>query len=394
MTSWRGTGHLDLQLMRDERPPIHVVAICVLKWQCNPMARAPVAVSRGGSGGRAAVDDVIIEVKHGVAGLRNVRVGLMQLGYDISQRPRARGYLVLPDTTITFDRLRDEWMRATSIFQPDLIARINLCVRRGDTFVGFRGEELAPAIQRVLAKYLSANSPPETSRPSRGDASFVVLKVLIQHWLTQGGPVTTRWLSDAAGYSYPTVASALAGLGSLIERQSDRRVRLRWFPRDQFSRLVAVSERARRTIRFADRSAQPRTPEAHLRRLEKVRPPNVAIGGILGSAHYFPELDLVGVPRLDLSQHSTGGAPDLTFVEKLDPALKVVDDPLEPAIVVVHQVRHANSLFTARESGLQWADPVECLLDLHEAHLDAQATQFLKALERARPKVAGPKAAA
>jgi hypothetical protein len=37
---------------------------------------------------------------------------------------------------------------------------------------------------------------------------------------------------------------------------------------------------------------------------------------------------------------------------------------------------------------------VDCLLDLHEAHLDAQATQFLRALERTRPKVAGPKAAA
>jgi hypothetical protein len=31
-----------------------------------------------------------------------------------------------------------------------------------------------------------------------------------------------------------------------------------------------------------------------------------------------------------------------------------------------------------------WADQVECLLDMHEAHLDAQATSFLKALERDR----------
>lgn len=357
------------------------------------MRPARVTAKRTLSRVRAATDDVIVEVKHGVAGLRSVRVGLMQLAYDISQRPKARGYLVLPDTTITFDRLGDEWIRATSVFQPDLVARMNLFVRRGDAFVGIPRQDLAPSVQKLLAKYLSAKSPPETSRQSRGDASFVVLKILIHHWLTQGGPVTTRWLSDTTGFSYPTVAGALAGLGSLIERQSDRRVRLRWFPRDQFSRLVAVSERARGTVRFADRSAQPRTPEAHLRRLEKLRPPNVAVGGVLGAAHYFPELDLAGIPRLDLSQHATGGSPDLAFVEKLDPALKLVDDPLEPATVVVHQVRHANSLFTGREGGLQWADPVECLLDLHEAHLDGQATQFLKALERGRPKVAGPKAA-
>jgi hypothetical protein len=97
-------------------------------------------------------------------------------------------------------------------------------------------------------------------------------------------------------------------------------------------------------------------------------------------------VDLGGVPRLDLSQHGSG-RPDLGFIEKLDPALKRVDDPLEPATVVVHQVRHATSLFQARKGGLHWADPVECLLDLHEARLDAQAAHFLKALERARPNV-------
>lgn len=358
------------------------------------MARTRVAAKRPGSGVPPPADDVIIELKRGVAGLRSVHVGLMQLASEVSQRPKAHGYLVVPDTTITFERLGDEWMRAMSVFQPDLVKRMSLCVRRGVAFVGFPDEELDPGVQKLLAKYLTAKSAPEASRPSRGDASFVVLKILIHHWLTQGGPVTTRWLSDTTGFSYPTVAGALAGLGSLIERQSDRRVLLRWFPRDQFARLVAVSERARRTVRFADRSAQPRTPEAYVRRLEKLRPTNVAIGGVIGAAHYFSELDLAGVPRLDLSQHSSDGSPDLAFVEKLDPALKPVDDPLEPATLVVHQVRHANSLFTVREGGLHWADPVECLLDLHEAHLDGQATQYLKALERTRPKVSGPKAAA
>jgi len=52
------------------------------------MARA-----RAGSGLRAPADDVIIEVKRGVAGLRSVRVGLMQLAFEVSQRPKARGYL-------------------------------------------------------------------------------------------------------------------------------------------------------------------------------------------------------------------------------------------------------------------------------------------------------------
>jgi len=234
---------------------------------------------------------------------------------------------------------------------------------------------------------VAAARPHAASRPARGDASFVVLKVLLHHWLTDGQPVTTDWLAQTSGYSYPTVANAVSALGSLIERQSDRRIRLRWFPRDQFARLLAISDHARGTVRFADRSAQPRDPETHVRRLEKLNPPDLAIGGVLGAAHHFPGLDLVGAPRLDLSQHSAGRRLDLRFIEKLDPALKRLDDPLEPASVVVHQVRHADALFTTREGGLQWADPVECLLDLHEAHLDAQATQFIKALERERPSM-------
>jgi hypothetical protein len=79
------------------------------------------------------------------------------------------------------------------------------------------------------------------------------------------------------------------------------------------------------------------------------------------------------------------GCLNLEFIEKLDPALKRIEDPLEPANVVVHAVRHADALFTPREGGLFWADPVECLLDLYDAHLEAQAAEFLRALQNARP---------
>jgi hypothetical protein len=75
---------------------------------------------------------------------------------------------------------------------------------------------------------------------------------------------------------------------------------------------------------------------------------------------------------------------NLSFIEKLDPALKREADPLKTANVIVHIVRDANPLFEPREGGLLWADPVECLLDLHEARLKDLATQFLTALQRNR----------
>jgi hypothetical protein len=180
------------------------------------------------------------------------------------------------------------------------------------------------------------------------------------------------------------VARALNKFGGFLARESDRRVSLRYFPQEEFSRLLANSNKVRSTIRFADHSGQPRSPEAHLRRLEKLNPQNVALGGVLGARHYYPDLDIVGTPLLDISVHCGEQHANLSFIEKLDPALKREGDPLKTANVVVHIVRDANPLFEPREGGLLWADPVECLLDLHEARLKGLATQFLNALGRNR----------
>ena len=201
--------------------------------------------------------------------------------------------------------------------------------------------------------------------------------------------ITTRPSSTSASNwdgCYPTVREALRRLGSVIKRQSDRRFELAYFPRDEWSGLVAVSNQARSTVRFADRSGQPRSPEAHLRRLEKLRVPNLAVAGVFGAKHFYPDLDLVGSPRLDLSFHCPGRHADLSFVERLDPALAKTEDTREPVSLVLHFVRRGTSLFELRPDGLLWADPVECLLELHDARLEPQAREFLNSFPAARGK--------
>jgi hypothetical protein len=332
----------------------------------------------------AEVGHWLIEVKIGVAGLRSVRMSLMQLAYALAERPDSEGILVLSDVAITRERLQREWQHATSVLRREMLDRLVLCIEEHGEISGIPRTP-DPETQRILLDVLEKERARAGPRLARANAAFVVLKILLHHWLTDGNPVTTYWLASTSGYSYPTVANVLHSLGSLIERGSDRRVRLRWFPYEEFVRLVALSYRARATVRYADRSGQPRSPESHLKRLEKLNPPGLAIGGVLGAKHYFPNLDLVGTPRLDISMHSPGRHMDLGFVEKLDPALKLVEDPLEPAGVVVHAVYHADALFVQREEGLQWADPVECLLDLYDARLEMQAKQFLDALREKRP---------
>ncbi len=333
----------------------------------------------------AEIGNHLIEVKVGLAGLRNLRASLVELAYAVADRPGFDGVLLLPDVAVTRERLEREWQLATSVFRPSVLDRLRLCIGDGAPFKGIPSDP-DEATQLSLAKVLAQQPAHPFAGRVRGDAHFVVLKVLLHQSLVSGGAVTTEWLMQTSGYSYPTIAGVLEKLGSLIERATDRRLRLKWFPREEFARLLSMSDGARATARFADRSGQPRSMELHVKRLERLAPKGIAIGGVLGAKYYAPGLDLVGVPRLDLSQHSGTRRLDLSFIRELDPALERIDDPLIPATVVVHAVRSADSLFTHREQGLNWADPVECLLDLHEARLDSQAAQLLDALQQWRPE--------
>lgn len=333
----------------------------------------------------AEVEHRLIEVKIGIAGLRNVRLGLMQLAYALTERPDSDGYLVLSDVEVTWERLEAEWKKAAAVLRPEHLARMTLCIEQEREIRGIPRTP-DPVTQRILLDVLGEQRAKHAPRQTRSDASFVVLKVLLHRWLAAGDFVTTDWLARSAGYSYPTVADVLMRLGKLIERGPKRRVRLRWFPREEWVRLISLSDKARSTLRFADRSGEPRSPEAHLARLEKMTPPRLAIGGVLGAKHYFPELDLVGTPRLDLSVQKYDRREIIELIRKLDPALQRVQDPREPANVVVHTIYHADSLFEPRlGGGLFWADPVECLLDLHDARLEFQASQLFDALRNRRP---------
>lgn len=341
-----------------------------------PATRSPRSRHRRDVDARVGHD--LIEVNFGVDALRTVRTSLMQVAYPLGEEPAAHGFVVLVDSPITAERLREEWGRAAAILRRDVLSRLSICIFENGRVTGIPHDPDAATLH-TLANVIKHER--EKTAPPRVDYSFVVTKILLLHWFTSGEPVTAEWLARTAGCSYPSVARVLRSLGSLIERTSDRRIVLRWFPREEFARLLATADRARSTVRFADNSGQPRSPESHVRRLVKLDPPGVAIGGVLGAKHYEPELDLVGTPRLDLSIHCPDRNIDLGFVQKLDPALQRVEDPLKPATIVVHAIRHANSFIIPRNGGLSWADPIECLLDLHEARLEMQAAQFLDRLQ-------------
>lgn len=282
---------------------------------------------------------------------------------------------------VTRERLEAEWDSARKTFRPEILARLSVAVILPDGKQFGFPHDPSSGVRASLRRFAEADARDiRLTRLRPPDYSFIIPKLLVHEWMMNRSPVTTRRLMQLAGCTYPTAAAALKRLGTLIVRASNRRVELREFPRGEWRRLLAMDADTRSVIVFADRSGQPRTPEALLRRLGKAWPRGVAVGGVIAARHYYPDLDLHGTPRLDLSVHCPGNEVDLAFVERLDPGLKRRMDADETAHLALHFVRHADPLFRPGADGLDLADPVECLLDLHEARLESQAHDFLQSL--------------
>ena len=54
----------------------------------------------------------------------------------------------------------------------------------------------------------------------------------------------------------------------------------------------------------------------------------------MGAHYYLPRIDLIGIPRLDLTVHNWDIRKVENFVRKLDPGLKQVEAGQMPQVVV------------------------------------------------------------
>lgn len=327
----------------------------------------------------AVMDDTVFEVLVETKDARRLRTTLMDLARVVSTSKKIRRViLVLEEPGITQSRLQEEWRGAASVIRPEIFRHLSAVIRQSGKWSGIPGPPAAsevPLLEEILQHELSRR-PAGASRSS--EAHYEILRVLINRWMLGRGPLSIGSLMEISGASHPTVSRSVERLEHCLTRHSDRSVELRIFPRDEWARLVAVSDDVRATVRFVDRSGQARSPESLLRRLSSLGRQDLAVGGVWGAKHHQPSLDLIGNPRLDLSIHSARKAADLSFVESLDPALEKATRRDESPTLVIHTIRRAESLFQPAENDLAWADPVECLLDLHEARLESQALGFLK----------------
>ncbi len=319
--------------------------------------------------------DTVVEVKADPHSFRSLRDGLLQLAYYLADKPDRRGLLLLGNPRLTDLALKNEWRLAEQTLKKNVLERLSIVAKRGNFIFTVAGE-IAPGLREQVDNMIAGEARiPEARSRAATEAVFLVL--LLQWFRRNKVAMTTQYLMQAVGCSYPTVAGALRRLGSWVQRESDRRIKLWGFPAEEWQRVVAARERVHPTIRYVDRSDQRRSPEELLKRAAGLDMGELAVGGVIAARHYYPQLDLRGTPRLDLTLHCSNAKADLSFVERLDPALERTDSTNEPVALAVHVLGTRGNFFTPVGDGLPLADEVDCLLSLHDARLDAQAKEFL-----------------
>lgn len=354
----------------------------------------PIDGIAGGYRADAVLGSWIFEVKRNLKDVRSLRDAVLVMAHVAASRQDRHAILILDQPGITAARVLEEWELFSRILDHGLKDRIAIV----GEIPGFGLDWLAGDLPGDFADWKQVvheilQREVKASPQARSGAFFDVLRVLLLHWLRGNGPLSTKQLIAETGLSYPTVAKSLDRLSDYMMRGSNRSVGLRRFPLDAWRKLLVDAETVRQTRRFTT-EGRARSPEAMLSRLQELGATDIAVGGVLGARHWVPGIDIAGTPRLDLTVNFAmpsqrqwpmpDGAIPHDFIRKIDPALRPANRD-EPAVLVVHSLFTPETFSKPGDEGILWANEAECLLDLQEARLEAQAQEFLDHLTPASP---------
>ncbi len=320
--------------------------------------------------------DILLDVKRtsAVVDLRGV---LLSLAYVLADEPlSSQAVCVLTDTRLTKERVREELQRFREAVSAELASRVYVVAIKEGTIQG----ELPPIGDSMLALIVES-AQRESANPASRVSQQTVRTAALTRWLTSKGRLGVADLQRATGASMPTVIAAFRAmrqdglvlpLGSGWQLAND-------FPWESVRHMAEAHAAERRMIRFSDPSRHSRTPLDMARRLDALQSKgeylDVDLGGVLGAEMHYPDLDITGAPRLDLCVYDG----DASFVRKLDAGLLETSDPEDKAVVVLHLTRSPQH--DPRTPGhLRSASVVDCLADLLEIGLQAEARDFWRAL--------------
>ena len=318
---------------------------------------------------------VLVEIRRS-NNARDIRDTLVSLAYVLShEKSTVAALCVVPKSRLSLSRLVHELDQFREVVIPDLASRIHIATISDDGHLTGSPYDNNSEFLRWLIQL--ATTETATIVPARSNRQSVS-SILVQLWLRGEGPQSFKALQHLCGASYPTVSTAVKNLSDkgFIEHQSDRRVGLKYLTHDAWLTMFKAHSENRKVLRFIDPTGQSRSPESMAMRLFKLQEQdlfkNVAVGGVLGAKHYFPDLDITASPRLDISVYGEG----TEFVKKIDAALEQTSNPQANAVLVVHLVQ-GPARFIERDASGTWAPELECLADLFELGLTRKAIKMM-----------------
>lgn len=330
--------------------------------------------------------ELLVEVKR-TDKARDIRVALMGLVYLLGHEPpTTKAVCVLSRTRLPQPRLEEELALFRSMLRPDLAARIFMLhfeVSQPDDY------EFAGLVRESFVDWLDQLVRME-SRDGRVTRHTVVCAIA-SLWLRGELPMTSKALQEFCGASYPTVAAAVQEYqeNGLLEEQSDRRIKVRGVPASIWLKMAEKQAASRTEFHYIYPGPVP-APELLCQRVQEMQKSGrlsnsqIGVGGVIGAKKYFPDLDVSGSPKLDLSYYrGTSFEADLDFVGRIDPLLRPrEEDERERYALTVHVTSEPLRLMSRDEGS--WASEMECVADLLELGLSREAHEMMTFLGKER----------
>ena len=344
------------------------------------------------AGGRwkEPIGDIVVEVKR-TNSMRDVRHALLALAYLVHHEPStSKAVCVLVDSRLSQGRLDDELHQLRAVVHPAIANRIHFLVDKSGathSVAAFSGslEDAPSAFYTWLEKLVTTERRRGHRHPL--PPRQMVVATLAQLRLWNHPPVTVRYLQETCRVSYPTAAAVLKDLAEKgwLEDSGERGVRLRNLTMGEWTELASDHAKQRKVHLFTDSTGQI-SPEQLVKRLARLQsagklPRSVRIGGVIGAAGHFPELDITAAPRLDLSVAADAGQVAAT----LDAGLSHKTRPEQRITLAVHVSPDPLVISDmGSEAQGQWAGELECLADLIEMGLTREASGLARHMELPR----------
>jgi hypothetical protein len=281
----------------------------------------------------------------------------------------APGQLKVADSAISSSTVSEEWERLLRALDPGIRKRMRL--------------DIEPNSKR--------QNPQHHIRVDRPNYRYEVLRLLLGASLTPSGSDSLKGLVGRIGSSQTPIREAILELKRAgVVHVSGRALRVE--PEEISLELLARIGAQPQKLRFRfERGARIKTPAALV---DRVLPlliqtdsssewAKIALSGAAAAHAELPQIDLMGIPRLDLVAQLPREAKyfDGNILRQLDDGLELEPNVLGPAPVVVTLIR-ANTPFIGVPalSNARCSFPTDIFLSLLDMGLRDQALQYARSL--------------